>query len=304
MSTQDSLAAPPTPSTGSRSQAPHIAFLSGAVAGVANTLAGHPLDTLKVWAQTGQLRLSAGTIDLRALYRGLGPPLLTLPPLASLNFAVYEHAREGLWRCYPQLPPTLCAFLAGLCSGYLLCHVTNPMNVVKVQQQTGAAPRSDSMIRVAIGIVRGSGWRGLFQGYLPHAGMEGLGRASYMATYSMTKGLFGLEDARRGRADGPGRATGAGSLAARILCGSLAGMASWVTAYPFDVVRNNLMHTPQGPGAERIGAMECTRRILRTDGPAGLYRGLGFTLLRAGPVAAVTLPTYDLACDRLGRWLG
>lgn len=293
-------AAAPPASSSSRGHAFHVAFLSGAVAGVANTLAGHPLDTLKVWAQTRQKGPPAGALGLRALYRGLGPPLLTIPPLASLNFAVYEHARSGLWHFFPELPPTPCAFLAGLCSGYLLCHLTNPMNVVKVQQQTGVASKSDTMLCVARSVVRSRGLAGLFQGYGPHAATEGFGRANYMATYTLTKRLFGLEEGRQPR----GPASETGSLGARILCGSLAGMAAWVSAYPFDVVRNNLMRMPHSPDAERVGAVECARRILRADGPAGLYRGLGYTLVRAGPVAAVTLPTYDWACTTLGRWLG
>ena len=35
-------------------------------------------------------------------------------------------------------------------------------------------------------------------------------------------------------------------------------------------------------------------RLYRDGGVGRFYRGLGFTVLRAGPVAGVLLPTFDL----------
>ena len=42
------------------------------------------------------------------------------------------------------------------------------------------------------------------------------------------------------------------------------------------------------------GMLECARMLVREGGVARLYRGCGFTLLRAGPVAGVLLPLFDI----------
>ena len=45
---------------------------------------------------------------------------------------------------------------------------------------------------------------------------------------------------------------------------------------------------------ERTSTREMALRLYRDGGVGRFYRGLGFTVLRAGPVAGVLLPTFDL----------
>jgi len=269
-------------------------MVSGAAAGVANTLTGHPFDTLKVWAQTRSLqgsRMGSTSRDpavvvrsISSLYRGIGPPLLSVPLMVSLQFGLWERCRAWVWHWQPNTDQTTCAFLSGLVSGWVLCHVTNPLNVVKVQQQTGAALASENMGRVVARLWRDQGLRGLFRGYAPHAAQEGLGRACYMGAYDWSKKVCGIDD--------PQRAT----LSMRVICGASAGMSGWVITYPCDVVRNNLMRGPSPGEAAFSGAIDCAQHIVRSEGLRGLYRGFGYTVLRAVPVAAATLTTYDYVC--------
>jgi len=41
------------------------------------------------------------------------------------------------------------------------------------------------------------------------------------------------------------------------------------------------------------GTADCLRKTFRSDGVRGFYRGISYTLVRAVPVAAVTLPLFD-----------
>lgn len=285
------------PSGGAKPQGFGTAMVSGAAAGVANTLTGHPFDTLKVWAQTRSSQAPHNASapvsvsndpralfrSLRTLYRGIGPPLLSVPLMVSLQFGLWERCRAQVWYWRPETDQTTCAFLSGLASGWLLCHVTNPLTVVKVQQQTGGAAKGN-MGQVVSQLWREQGPRGLFRGYVPHALQEGFGRACYMGAYDWSKKVCGIED--------PQNAT----LSMRVLCGASAGMAGWVITYPCDVVRNNLMRGPSPGEAEFGGSLDCARRIVQSKGALGLYRGFGYTVLRAVPVAAATLTTYDYTC--------
>ena len=92
-------------------------------------------------------------------------PLLFLPLLAGVNFGLYDFVRQHLTTLRPSLfsrrsggggylaavenTETLdlrehvstlpCVFLAGVASGWIVCHVTCPMNNLKVQQQTAGS---------------------------------------------------------------------------------------------------------------------------------------------------------------------
>ena len=43
----------------------------------------------------------------------------------------------------------------------------------------------------------------------------------------------------------------------------------------------------------------CLSSTYREGGIRGLYRGLGYTLIRAGPVAGIVLPFYEYAKEFL-----
>ena len=79
----------------------------------------------------------------------------------------------------------------------------------------------------------------------------------------------------------------------RSLAGAFAGVASWVVVYPLDVVKTAVQAQNPQKG-ERRSTREMALRLYRDGGIGRFYRGLGFTVLRAGPVAGVLLPTFDL----------
>ena len=81
-----------------------IGFASGVVAGATGVLVGHAFDTLKVQAQvgagpsqpSGDATAEPALYRIRALYRGIVPPLLTTGAIRSLYFGVFENLRASL----------------------------------------------------------------------------------------------------------------------------------------------------------------------------------------------------------------
>lgn len=54
------------------------------------------------------------------------------------------------------------------------------------------------------------------------------------------------------------------------------------------------------PGQNKYsGTMDCFRKTVAQGGYRALFNGLGYTLLRAVPVASVILPTYDYTFYKL-----
>ena len=104
-------------------------FLAGSIAGACGTLVGHPLDTLKTFAQAGH----GLPPSLRSLYRGVGLPVTTAGTIQAVNLGIYENVR----RCIAPAKSTEIwpHAVAGTTAGLCITPATIPLSRVKVQQQ-------------------------------------------------------------------------------------------------------------------------------------------------------------------------
>lgn len=275
-------------------------YVAGTIAGMGKVVAGHPLDTLKVRMQTAGTQ-SRATISHRNLLAGMTAPLVTTPLLGGLNFGIYDTAHRKIASRCPRIfgarhserrrnrdGNMLSVYVAGCFSGWVVCNFTCPMNNIKVQQQTIPLGEAIGLRRA----VQRVGLKGMFKGYLPHALTEGGGRGIYMLGYELSKELLGLDRASVGNDNGS-------DLFKRIFCGSVGGSLAWATIYPVDVIRNRLMRDWRRE--KYAGTLDCVQKTLLEDGVRGLYRGIGYSMVRTVPVAGVTLSLYDVALDFLRK---
>ena len=311
--------------------------MAGYIAGVSGTVIGHPIDSIKVWKQTGKGGTSSGnkasyasgpsfqksyraryggkaTVrqcssvahplpliinqqsvlrQVVALYSGITGPLVTVGVIQSINFAIYDSTRRylhyrqtGSTQGYLQEDSlTHGVALAGATVGLTSSLLTNPIYHIKVKQQTTQLPWPKAW-RLALGR-RGtfvSSVRHLYTGLGPHALSEVVARTVYFGTYEGLKRHWQEES------------SGDLSLASRMMAAATAGMACWSVIYPLDSIRNHLYAAKQ-PKAWS----SAVQHIWQRGGVAGFYRGLGITLLRAGPVHAFVLPIYDICLSKLSQ---
>lgn len=259
--------------------------LAGLIAGASGVIIGHPLDTIKV-----QLQVSGKTASLGwALYRGILPPLLTSGMVSSVNFALFERAKRllledrGVQR--GDLASLPVVFYAGCGAGCIISLITTPIGLIKVQQQTvmtkGLVPGINSLY-AAYGI------KGFYRGFGPMFVMESVGRGVYLWVYELVK-----------RTMEPSVKDNVYSTSAKVTAASCAGCLSWASVYPFDVIKSRLQADIAGSTYKTFS--QCVRdtwnqgvRIHgRWGGIYALHRGLGFTMIRAAPVASMVLPVYD-----------
>jgi solute carrier family 25 (mitochondrial carnitine/acylcarnitine transporter), member 20/29 len=86
------------------------------------------------------------------------------------------------------------------------------------------------------------------------------------------------------------------------LFGALAGYALWIMIYPIDVVKSKLQLDAFDPSKRAYrGIVDCVRKTVASQGMAGLFRGFGTVMLRAGPVNGATFIGYEVAMNVLGR---
>ncbi len=102
------------------------AFGAGCVSGFFQIIVGHPLDTLKIWAQGD----TAGTWKLRDLYRGLKWPLYSN---IFLNGVLFGSNHVAGWYFDNQC-------VTGAISGVATALVVTPMEQYKILDQCSLSP--------------------------------------------------------------------------------------------------------------------------------------------------------------------
>lgn len=75
-------------------------------------------------------------------------------------------------------------------------------------------------------------------------------------------------------------------------------VVSMISIFPLDVIKSRMQADALNDQRRYRGMWDCAVQSYRAGGVASLYQGLGFTLVRAVPVASVILPTYDAVSSR------
>jgi hypothetical protein len=237
-----------------------LSFAAGSIAGAIGQLIGHPLDTLKVFAQTNA---RPEALSLRVLYRGAAMPIATSGAVQALNLGIFENARRWISRARPDAGPLLRDGLAGSIAGLSISAFTCPLSRIKVLQQTAG---TGTLATVRAAAASGT----LYAGFGPTVAFEA-SRGLYMASYTWLKHALHAS-AHAGASDGAhddarqsytwlkhafGSAGGSGAVAgSREADGSLvplwvrscadagANLICWGVMYPVDLVRCTLQAVP------------------------------------------------------------
>lgn len=80
----------------------------------------------------------------------------------------------------------------------------------------------------------------------------------------------------------------------KIWCAGVAGQASWVVSYPFDIVKTQIQCVEN----RRVPMREVVRSIYATEGVLGFFKGLSPTLARSFFVNGIALPSFEYLNDR------
>lgn len=180
-----------------------------------------------------------------------------------------------------------------------------PVVVLKTRQQV--CQSRVSCIKTAFSIVGHEGFRGLYRGF----GTSLMGtipaRALYMTALEVTKSNVGTATIRLGVSEPTAAAI------ANAAAGLSAAMAAQLVWTPIDVVSQRLMvqggttsthhntnnnnpkTTSSSSSCKYLGGIDAFRKILNTDGPRGLYRGFGISILTYAPSNAVWWASYSVA---------
>lgn len=145
--------------------------------------------------------------------------------------------------------------------------------------------------------------RNFYAGYGIHLFCDSVGRSIFFVSYECLKKTTQQMKTRAGQENTATSSVPPITVVERMASACMAGMISWGFIFPFDVIRSKTYaHTVLSPSQPIPSSFAMARRIWEADGRKSFrpfFRGFGVTVARAGPVAAVALPVYDLALNWL-----
>eukprot|EP01134_Creolimax_fragrantissima_P005243 CFRG5243T1 len=269
---------------------------AGSLGGMAGITVGQPFEVLKTRMQARRspyknslqcLKMTVREEGVRALWKGLGPPLSGVALYQAICFASYEATKTALKQSNLINEPQSIVLMAGLASGCATTVVTTPTDLIKIQMQldrgTGQAKRYPNMFSCLRHIVRRDGLRGLYRGYMVCLARDAPSTLAYFMAYEETKYFLAKHNVNE--------------HTATFIAGGMAGLLSWGCIIPIDRMKTQIQATASH--GSNLSILGCAASIVREEGAKGFFRGGGQLLLRAFPVNAVTFLVYERMLDAL-----
>lgn len=273
-------------------------FVAGGFGGIAGIVAGYPLDTIRIRQQSSNSG-SAMNIFRRvlanegpsALYRGMGAPLASVTFQNAMVFQIYAVLSRACDKSVdPREPPSYKGVaLGGFGTGALQSLILSPVELLKIRLQLKQNPHmglstEKGPVNLAKTILKTEGLRGLYRGLTITVLRDAPAHGLYFWTYEYIREKLH-----------PGcRKTGQESLNTMLVAGGLAGVASWVSCYPLDVVKTRLQAQTIS-SMKYSGIVDCFRKSVEKDGYGVLWRGLGTAVARAFVVNGAIFAAYELS---------
>lgn len=329
-------------------------FWAGYISGAVGIIIGNPLDILKVrlQAQSNSIVNPASPQSttalpspssfptalslLRKFSTGTAAPILGYGALNALLFVSYNRSEALLNQAFPLHPtstPELdltrsasttgsnlwTTFLAGAIGGLATWVVSTPTELIKCRSQLAPSPAEASSWSICKRIWRSEGGvRGLYFGGTVTAVRDSVGYGFYFWSYELTTRWMDrwLRDSGYSQGNGVEGASGA-ETAKVLLCGGLAGVVTWVSIFPLDVIKTRVQAQVYGSGTrvvvtgertpligasgKRMGAVEVAKGAYREGGMRVFFRGLTVCSVRAFVVNAVQWAVYEWIMLELGQ---
>ncbi|KAL7578122.1 hypothetical protein ACA910_012570 [Epithemia clementina (nom. ined.)] len=212
---------------------------------------------------------------------------------------VYGTARIGLHRTFSDMLVEMndgnpISFgqktLSGMASGSIAVCIGTPFDIalVRLQSDSSAPPQErrnyknvfDALIRTS----KEEGVRTLYKGLLPNV-LRGMAmNVGMMACYDQAKEMVAtlMNDPMT---NGP-------SLATRLGASAAAGFTAALFSLPFDLIKSRLMAQKRDPKTglwPYNGIIDCTVKVVRSEGPLGFFSGFSAYYGRCAPHAMIIL---------------
>ena len=279
------------------------------------------------------------TEGVRSIYKGVGPPLLSLSIVNTVSFTSYSYFRQNHFQ--GQDGWDFRNALSGMMGAPVFGIVTTPENFIKTQMQLDNVQservksnktisnskrqqqhkqttiqqqkkgRFTSSFHCAKTLVSSNGFFVLYTGHLINTVREAAFVGTYFFMYEGYKSefrtmLMGIEK-RFSKSDNTNNSSWSTSFAIP-MAGGCAGATAWASTFPLDCIRAGVQGQQISISQSKVqlqkqGALETLKQLLKTKGFIGLYAGVGPSIARAFLVSGTRFSAYEGALW-LCRWSG
>ncbi|CAL8344162.1 unnamed protein product [Lota lota] len=276
-------------------------LVAGGWAGAVSRTCTAPLDRLKVMMQVHGCRANNMCImsgltqmmregGVRSLWRGNGVNIIKIAPETALKFMAYEQIKRLISSDNETLT-IVDRFVAGSMAGVIAQSSIYPMEMLKTRLALRKTGQFLGISDCAWQIFRREGLRAFYRGYVPNM----LGIIPYagidLAVYETLKNRW-LQEYGSNSTD-PG-------VLVLLGCGTVSSTCGQLASYPLALVRTRMQAQATMEDSRQVSMTGVFRHILQTEGPTGLYRGLGPNFLKVIPAVSISYVVYEHIKTSLG----
>jgi len=286
---------------------PLINLAAGGISGAVSKTITAPLEKVKLAIQnqdsnpriiSGEMKRYTGMgncfsrhiseLGPQSLWRGNFANCIRYVPTAAFNLAFKDNIKK-LFPKYDKNKEFASFAGAQIASGALAGGCANTMVYPLVYVRTvlgadlGKVKRYDGMMDCIKKTIAENGFMSLYNGIGPST----IGIVVYRGAQ------FGLQDILKSFNPYQKEVSVIG-IASKFGVAQLAVSFSGVVSYPFDTLQRRLQIEASKPDAEKMynGMSDCAKKILKSEGPGGFFKGALANVLR-GTGAAIVLVMYD-----------
>ncbi|KAI5796648.1 mitochondrial thiamine pyrophosphate carrier [Geopyxis carbonaria] len=284
-------------------------FTAGLIAGLFSRFVIAPLDVVKIRLQlqphspqmfkhgavyptyrgiVPTMRTILYQEGVRGLWKGNVPAELLYMTYGGTQFLAYREAAAFIQSLPFDVPDSGKSFFSGAIAGGAATVITYPLDLLRTRFAAQGNQRVyQSLLHSVQQIHANEGIRGFFRGVgaaiiqiVPYMGI-------FFCTYEATKiRLQAIEYAPKHWTDS--------------VSGGFAAAVGKTCVFPLDLIRKRLQ--VQGPTRKKYvhtnipvyhNVRNAAKEILKAEGIKGLYKGLTVSLVKAAPLSAVTMWTYE-----------
>ncbi|CDO94223.1 unnamed protein product [Kluyveromyces dobzhanskii CBS 2104] len=265
----------------------------GSVAGAIGKVIEYPFDTIKVRLQTQPAHMYPTTWSCirstyvnegvwKGFYQGIASPLFGAALENAALFVSFNQCSNFL-DAYTEMSAMTKTVYSGAFAGACASFILTPVELIKCKLQVSNISNSASsttrhthVLPTIKSIITERGVSGLWQGQLSTFARECIGGAVWFTTYEIAKAKLAslhptVKDSHTWEL---------------LVSGALAGIFFNASVFPVDTVKSVCQ-------TEHTSIVNALKKVLRTHGVTGFYRGLGITLIRAAPANATVFYTYE-----------
>lgn len=306
--------------------------ISASTSSVLSTFAAFPLDFAKSRMQSYDTTFTSTVKDaykaegLRAFWRGVWPPMISVTVVRTISFSLYQRAKyaadSGITRMtgksplamanapnsYPNLYTLACFSSAGAVAGAFITTISCPFELTKLNEQLAGKMLREANLAKEAAIKAGkppppppavdlhkTGSMHTARRLISERGISGLysGYRLHLLRDTIGTAIYFMtyESAKQLLANARGREPT--SPYAVVVAGGLCGIVSWACIYPIDVAK-----TLYQKALLSAGGTTAKRPPIKFF-HFGSYRGLGVSVLRSCVVNMIFFSNFEMMKKRI-----